>query len=272
MDILVLPFVLGALLCTVRRRPMFAAVLLALAVATKLWPIILVPFVVTKLSERPRITGSEVPEALTGKPVIRRLSPSIPAVFVFALATAIFLTPALGALRLGGQSGFAAYGGHWEMNGAAFAVFKGAAHTIPRALGLSLTDDQVRFVARCMAAVLLLSILVVVLRRPIEDGRDLCSRAVVIVAALFLLSPTGFPWYVIWIIPLLAVQPHRSLLLLTVLLPLYYLRFHFDARGLVGVFDHGIVWLEFAPVWLVLAVELVRAKRGPVRAMTEKAA
>jgi hypothetical protein len=43
-----------------------------------------------------------------------------------------------------------------------------------------------------------------------------------------------------------------SLLSLTLLLPLYYLRNYFDARGMPGIHDHGIVWVEFVPIWGLL--------------------
>ncbi|HWQ34981.1 MAG TPA: hypothetical protein VNQ79_19205 [Blastocatellia bacterium] len=62
--------------------------------------------------------------------------------------------------------------------------------------------------------------------------------------------------------PLLALRPRWSLLWLTALLPLYYLRFYFSARSRVAVFDHGIVWLEYVPVWWLLAREWLRAWRG----------
>jgi hypothetical protein len=61
-------------------------------------------------------------------------------------------------------------------------------------------------------------------------------------------------------LPFLAVRPRFSLLLLTALLPLYYLRFRFVALDRVGVFDHGIVWLEYGPVWILLLREGIRGQ------------
>jgi hypothetical protein len=62
-------------------------------------------------------------------------------------------------------------------------------------------------------------------------------------------------------LPLLALRPRLSLMLLTVVLPLYRLRFYFAARGAAGVFDNGIVWLEYAPVWGLLLWEAVGKHR-----------
>jgi hypothetical protein len=42
---------------------------------------------------------------------------------------------------------------------------------------------------------------------------------------------------------------------LTVLLPLYYLRFYLDFRDSAPLFDYGVVWLEYLPVWLLLVRE-----------------
>jgi hypothetical protein len=83
----------------------------------------------------------------------------------------------------------------------------------------------------------------------------------VLVAALFLLSPTQFPWYFTWIAPPLVLAPSRALLLLTFTLPLYYLKFYLDARGQVQLFHHGIVWLEYIPVWLLLLWDWGRGPR-----------
>ena len=97
------------------------------------------------------------------------------------------------------------------------------------------------------------------------DGTDVCRRALVVVAALFLLLPAQFPWYYVWLVPFLAIFPRYSLLLLTALLPLYYLRYYLDARGQVNLFDYGIVWVEYAPVWVLLLYEGL-SRRPPRRA------
>jgi hypothetical protein len=59
-------------------------------------------------------------------------------------------------------------------------------------------------------------------------------------------------------LPYLAVRPRASLMLCTALLPLYYLRFHLQARGSVHIFDYYIVWLEFLPVWCLIVWEWLR--------------
>ena len=65
-------------------------------------------------------------------------------------------------------------------------------------------------------------------------------------------SPAQFPWYITWFAPLLCLYPQRGLLLLTALMPIYYLWFYFDARGEAVFFDRYIVWLQYLPVLLLL--------------------
>ena len=89
-----------------------------------------------------------------------------------------------------------------------------------------------------------------------------CGGVVAIVAALFLLSPTQFPWYYLWLLPLLVLAPNRALLGLTLMLPMYYLRFYYDARGEGLFFHHTVVWLEHGPVLVLLAAQGIVGWRG----------
>ncbi|MFP4193208.1 MAG: hypothetical protein ACLFU6_14195, partial [Candidatus Hydrogenedentota bacterium] len=96
---------------------------------------------------------------------------------------------------------------------------------------------------------------------PAQTPRILCERALWIIAALFLLSPTQFPWYWTWMLPLLAIRPSPGLLILTATLPLYYLRFPMRELGYTAWFDHGVVWLEFGPALVLLMWEAWRTHK-----------
>jgi len=63
-------------------------------------------------------------------------------------------------------------------------------------------------------------------------------------------------------LPFLTIHARTSLLLLTPLLSLYYLRPYFSARGMAGIHDNGIVWLEFVPVWILLVWEYFKRHKG----------
>ncbi|MEJ2718432.1 MAG: hypothetical protein P8182_15070 [Deltaproteobacteria bacterium] len=56
------------------------------------------------------------------------------------------------------------------------------------------------------------------------------------------------------------IRPHASLLVLNALVFLYYVRFYFKARNNVDMFDYGVVWVEFLPVWFLLLWEWVRGE------------
>jgi hypothetical protein len=169
----------------------------------------------------------------------------------FVPATLIFLPVLAGGG--GTDSGFSAYARRWEMNDSMYMVIHAAARAI--------SAGHSHMVARVCIAALIGVLIILLARRPAEDTRAFFSKSLCITAALFLLSPTQFPWYYTWLLPFLVICPRASLLLLTVLLQLYYLRFDFVARGQMALFDNWIVWLEFTPVWLMLAWEWYRHRR-----------
>jgi hypothetical protein len=109
--------------------------------------------------------------------------------------------------------------------------------------------------ARLVVAGLLLLWVVYQTLLRVENDRQWIDRLLLLIAALFLLSPTQFPWYATWMVPLLAISPRKPLLFLPLLLPLYYLWYDFDARGKSDLFHYGIVWLEFVPVWILIIRE-----------------
>ncbi len=238
MDGLILPFLLGAVLLAIRERPVWAAGALALAAGVKLWPVLLLPVLLRSAGCGPRQAAA--------------------AVALFGALCALMAWPVLAA-GFGPDSGFSVYGRSWEMND---ALFMAVAWAIDGALRLA--DPGALYgglLARLAVAGALLAFIVWLCHRPASDGAALCGRALAVTAAVFLLGPTQFPWYYVPLAALLAVAPRASLLLLSATLALYELRFYFDARGMAEVFDHGIVWLEYVPVWALLAWEFVNRAR-----------
>jgi hypothetical protein len=105
-----------------------------------------------------------------------------------------------------------------------------------------------------------------VIRRPIKKSHDVFERSLLVVAATFVLSPTQFPWYYVWLAPFLAVRFRLSLALFTILLPLYYVRYYLGAHAQVDIFNRLIVFVEHLPVWLLLAWEWAKNKSPQVPA------
>lgn len=232
MDAIVLPPALIAVMLAARGREIGASLALGVAVAAKVWPLALLPVVVSPLWNN-----------------WRRLMISVG---LFCLVGGLMFVPVvLGGMDPG--SGFLAYGKQWEMNDALYMLILWGVESF---LGfVSLSQANAQLVTRGVVILLLLAWTAWISRTRPARSIEFWQRSLWIVAALFLLSPTQFPWYYLWLIPFLVIQPRKSLLCLTVLLPVYYLRFYFRDHDNVAVFDTYIVWLEYLPVWLLLAWE-----------------
>jgi hypothetical protein len=233
MDVLALPFVTGALFLALKKKPVWAAACIALAAGIKLWPLVLLPFLFRPLLSAPR----------------KMLAAGAVAAGIFVL----LMAPAIQGIT-GTASGFMAYAQGWEMNDALFMALRSGIQL--------LSGDPARAASatRIITLGLLAGWVLWLARRPAVSGEELAERMLLAVAGLFLLSPAQFPWYTLWMLPLLALRPRGSLLLLIGLMPLYYLNFYFYARGQNAVFNQGIVWLEYVPVWILLIRETVRRK------------
>ncbi|MFH1744277.1 MAG: glycosyltransferase family 87 protein [bacterium] len=239
MDVIALPFVLGALLLSVRHHHYRAVSLLAFAVGVKIWPVVLLPLIL--------------------RPIWGDRRQFIPALILFVLLSAALFYPVYSA-GLENDSGFSSYGRYWEMNDALYMLFLWLSRGLLNLTGLGAGQDQL--LARVLVGTVLAVWIGHLVREKANTPIELYENSLLVVAAVFLLSPTQFPWYYVWILPLLAIRPRASLLLLTPLLSLYYLRFYFEPRGNVGIFDNGIVWLEFIPVWFLLIREWM-VQRNP---------
>jgi alpha-1,6-mannosyltransferase len=232
MDILALPWVLGAAWFVLKPRGRTFTTL-AGGVATGIWPLALIPIAA-------RAFGGRAKRLVSGLALM------------LLLLGLIFVPVYFGDLEA--FSGFWTYARGLEMNDSLFKLFHWGFAGLFQ--GLKLAPGAVAADATWILAGGLLAAWVVWLaRRPVVDGLDFARRSLLVLAALFFLSPTQFPWYYAWLLPFLVLQPRGSLLLLTALLPLYYLRYLFLARGQVHIFDYGIVWAEYLPVWLLLLRE-----------------
>lgn len=216
MEAIVLPLVLGGLALAIRKRPVAATVSLTMAAGAKIWPLILLPLVWRQVLDAPRKLAA--------------------AITLTAAACAVFAWPILSA-GIDPTSGFVAYAAKWKTNSALFPLIE---------------QMSGPFLARSLVVAGLALILGWQCRNPASDAKDILRKALIVVAALFLLSPAQFPWYYLWVLPLLCLFPVPGLLALTATLPLYYTAFYFLPRGTYETFSQGIVWLIWLPVWGLL--------------------
>jgi hypothetical protein len=236
MDLLIIPFLLLSLFWISSNRPMRAGLATVAAVGCKLWPLILVP---TLIRHR-NITMKKL-ALVTG----------CSALFLFLLCW-----PMLAAVQSGSSSGFFAYGERWEMNDALFMVFDWTIQTISKPF--SAAQNTTDWIVRILIGGVLLAWTVWNCRAQSKTIPELANRWVLITGALFMLSPTQFPWYYLWVLPWLAIAPRYSMLVLTAMLPMYYLKFYYQAIDQVDFFHNRLVWLEYAPTFALIIWEFYR--------------
>jgi hypothetical protein len=178
---------------------------------------------------------------------------------MFGLTSAILFLPVYMS-GLDDSSGFVAYGRYWEMNDAAYRLISWGVKYVLAGLSLDTSLTQITTRSLVLAA---LAFWVFCLSRKIStDTKLVWDRCLLIVSAVFLLSPTGFPWYYLWVVPFLAINPRPSLLLLNCLLPLYYLVYHYRGLGNPATFDSVVIWVQYLPFWgLALWGWLTRPRR-----------
>lgn len=239
MDTIPMAAVLLCMLMVLKRRWTWAAVILALGVASKYYPLALVPVVGQRLWRE----GRRV--ALMGF-----------AVFVATLGVcfAPFFGEGFSVFR-----GLGTYARSWELNAGLFA---GLEWGIAAFVG-----DHAPVVARMTVMVLFIVALVWVLRwqRGSRDPLVVTKRCFLLIGILFLLSPVQNPWYLCWVVPLLCVHPSRPWILLTGLIPLYYLGFfveyHYPEPRASALWTI-IKIVEYAPFYVFMMWEMWCRRRG----------
>jgi hypothetical protein len=86
--------------------------------------------------------------------------------------------------------------------------------------------------------------------------RDPARFLYLVTGCALLLSPTVYPWYLMWMVPLLCIYPDRAWIAFTGLVALSY--------GVWAVYDRSGAWrvptwllaIEYAPFYGLLAREL----------------
>ena len=230
MEPLLMAFVLFAIYLAWRRRPQMASVALGLAAGIKLWPALVVPVVLhsTTVTKRAFIYGALI-------------AASMQTVWLLALFSA----------APGETPGLLAYAENWQTNSALQPALQAVLAAIA-SLDATAAGAASRFLLAGGAVVLALFLA----RSPWVNLAELTTRAGILITGLLLLSPAQYPWYAIWAFALLPFFPVRTLLVLTVTLPLYNLLFYFAARDLSDTFSSVVVWIIWVPVWIAALVDV----------------
>jgi hypothetical protein len=231
MDILLVPLLIGALYLA-KQRPLWASFTLGLAAAVKIWPLILGPV------------------------LLRNHRSSLPTYFggglIMGLTALLLLSPML--LSLGETSGLQAYAGGWQRSSFIFGYLEA---------GLALISDNAGRLARVLIAGVLTSLALWFAFKRGETDKVLPAYLMLIPLWLYLLSPTGYPWYILWFLPFLPFLPLYGAAILTVMVSLYYLRFAMGERDIYDVYTSYLIPLQFGLPLIILLWELYALRKRP---------
>jgi hypothetical protein len=160
------------------------------------------------------------------------------AVLTALLAAGVVLLPYLGA---GGDlfRSLAAYASHWRFNETLHA---------PLAAWLG------PFVASGVGALATAAVALVVARRRVESA----GAALVVVVCFLLLAPSVFPWYALWLLPLLTLRDAPAALLFTGTVGFAYLVYPGWQSGEAWQVSWGVRALEYLPCLLVALAGFAR--------------
>ena len=233
MDVLLIAPMIAAVLW-VGRHPFRAGVMLSLAAAIKIWPLLLAPVLFRKWRHRPVLYAGIA--ALVGTLTLASLAPML--------------------LSIHSDSGLAAYSANWTNSSFLFPGIRDA-------LGL-ITANPDRMARYLIAVLLTILSLWLGFMKPRESS-PIPAHLMIISAAFVLLSPTGYPWYFIWFLMFLPLALNhwsaRGLALLTIGAALYFVRFKIGEAGHYDIYTKILLPIEFGIPLLVLAWDGLKAKR-----------
>jgi len=212
-DVLVVFLMVSLLMALHHHRFILAFLMLALAVLAKLSPIVLLPILLVwcwPLHQRQTAMGMGV--------------------FLGTLLVGYLPFWDAGMLI---WDGFLIFAQTWQVNDSVFSVAAGL-------LRFLLGGDELSslFYTRALMALMLVVSFGFIIRYRLRPGDQdsFIEASILTLAALFFFSPTGNPWYFLWILPFLVLRPIGSLLIFSGLVFLYYLNFYFYEHGTISPF------------------------------------
>jgi len=150
--------------------------------------------------------------------------------------------------------GFMKFSSEWEFNG---WIFNGARRTIKQ-----IADLDAERADRLARLLLFASVLMVVLWQSVrvayrKEILDLFHAVFIVIGVLLICSPVVNPWYLVWMIPLLALFPNRAWILMTGLVFLSYI-YYYEKK-----FPPWIQPVEFGIFFLFFLKEYCLPPRKP---------
>jgi hypothetical protein len=198
-------------------------IFLAVAVGIRVYPIILFPLYISFMwSDKKEVLKSTI---------------------LFGVLNLLIFIPVIlaGSYQ---SSGFAKYAGNWINNAALFDIL----NSVIKIFDSLLSDGNscTHCLARWIVSAIMLFVVIYYSRKAIRSNNDFLERTALVLAIMFLISPTQFPWYYTWIFPLLVFRPRISFLIYPALLPLYQLNKYWEY----------FIFIQHLPVILLFLYEL----------------
>jgi hypothetical protein len=233
MDVLLVAPLMASVLW-VGRHPIRAALMLSLAAAIKIWPLLLAPVLFRGWRHRPALyCGIAI---LVGGLTLASLAPML--------------------LSLNSESGLAAYSANWTNSSFLFPGLRD---------GLGVFFENSDRIARYVIAITLTGLSLWLGFRKSQNSALIPAHLMILSAAFVFLSPTGYPWYFIWFFMFLPFALNhwsaRGLALLTIGATAYFARFQIGEAGNYDIYAKILLPLEFGIPLLVLAWDGLRVKR-----------
>jgi hypothetical protein len=222
MDVIMYPFILLGLILFFKDKFVSSASMFALAAGGKIWPIIFLPFVFKKIirNKKMLVLGS---------------------VIVFFIISIILLPIAVS--KIDNSLGFVTYTKNWTNNESVFALIN---LLVKEIINLFKINYHCSLCITRWLIFIFYSIFIIKLLFNYNGGRkELICLFYYLIAVMFMISPTQFPWYYTWILPILVLNPRLSFIAYAVLLPLYQLRYS----------RPYLVWVEHLPIVILFVVE-----------------
>ena len=202
MDALIVPFLVAAFGLAKINRHGFAVTALAAAAAVKLWPILLAPLLVRKY--------------------LFDLKRLIPLAILFSSIALILLWPQLSHVVGDPNQGLVAYSEGWRRHAFLYAIL------VEGPFASFLNPD---IAARIFVLITVSTGALFLAWRSSKNVMDeagesrMAAGGLSIIALLLFLSPTGYPWYQVWLAGLIPFAPRFGFIFLTTMAPIYYTRF-----------------------------------------------
>jgi alpha-1,6-mannosyltransferase len=228
LDLIVGVLILLFIWALIRHHAVIAGTVLALAVGVKLWPLLLIPFLIF--------------------PLRRNRASMAKALGVFAGVSLLIMIPFAKAMVHSHDSGVVAYMQTWEANAGAYWAFNWLGLGVARIFANGVDG---RILARGMVVLIVFIVSIWQARKTRNDPRQLPRRIGIVFILMLLLSPTVYPWYYVAVIPLAVLALRWTFLLWTLLLPISYF-----SNEIVN--HNMLMLLTYIPIWLLWLRECMR--------------